>query len=181
MQELAAERAAVKAAVERLRFTPVLFEMGARPHPPRELYLAYLQQSDVFVGIYWQSYGWVAPGQTVSGLEDEYVSARDKPKLIYLKSPAPDRQPGLAAMIDRISSDGLSYRSFQTAEEMAPLGPDDLAVVLSDRFELPEPAPGEPPPPEWRLPASTSSFVGRQREIAHLQELLADPATRLVT
>ena len=37
MQELAAERVAVRAAVERLRLTPVLFELGARPHPPREL------------------------------------------------------------------------------------------------------------------------------------------------
>jgi hypothetical protein len=26
----------------------------------------------VFVGIYWQSNGWVAPGEQVSGLEDEY-------------------------------------------------------------------------------------------------------------
>ncbi len=30
-----------------------MFELGARPHPPRELYRAYLAQSDVFVGIYW--------------------------------------------------------------------------------------------------------------------------------
>ena len=32
---------------------------------------AYLQQSQVFVGIYWQRYGWVAPGMQISGLEDE--------------------------------------------------------------------------------------------------------------
>lgn len=53
--ELAPERAAVKAAIERLRLAPVLFEMGARPHPPRELYRAYLAQSDIFVGVSWQS------------------------------------------------------------------------------------------------------------------------------
>ena len=34
----------------------------ARGHRPEELYRAYLDQSDVFVGIYWQSYGWFAPG-----------------------------------------------------------------------------------------------------------------------
>ena len=43
--ELAEERAAVRAAIERLRLVPVMFELGARPHPPRELYRAYLVQS----------------------------------------------------------------------------------------------------------------------------------------
>jgi predicted ATPase len=181
MQELADERAAVRGAVERLRLTAVLFELGARPHPPRELYLAYLQQSDVFVGIYWQSYGWVAPDQTVSGLEDEYLSAGGKPKLVYLKTPAPDRDPRLVQMMDRIGSDGLSYRSFGTAEELGVLVADDLAVLLSERFELSEhPSAGEPAG-QWRLPAAASSFIGRQHELAQLRDVLTDPATRLVS
>ena len=33
LQELAPERAAARAAVERLRLIPVMFELGARPHP----------------------------------------------------------------------------------------------------------------------------------------------------
>jgi predicted ATPase len=181
MQELAAERVAVRAAIERLRLTPVLFELGARPHPPRELYLAYLQQSQVFVGIYWQQYGWVAPGQELSGLEDEYRAAAGKPKLIYLKTPAPNRQPRLTAMIDRIRSDGLSYRSFSTPEELAGLLADDLAVLLSERFEVPEGSAGEPLQPRWRLPQPPSSFIGRKREVAGLRDLLSTPATRLVT
>ncbi|WP_414683193.1 DUF4062 domain-containing protein, partial [Microbacterium sp. UBA3394] len=41
----------------------MMFELGARPHPPRTLYRSYLAQSDVFVGIYHASYGWVAPGE----------------------------------------------------------------------------------------------------------------------
>src|SRR5215469_10952632 len=75
LQELAAERQAVRDAVERLRLVPVMFELGARPHPPRHVYRSYLAQSQVFVGVYWQSYGWVAPGEQVSGLEDEYLLA----------------------------------------------------------------------------------------------------------
>jgi hypothetical protein len=71
MRELAAERQAVRDAVTRLRLVPVMFELGARSHPPREVYRAYLAQSQVFVGVYWQSYGWVAPGEEISGLEDE--------------------------------------------------------------------------------------------------------------
>jgi uncharacterized protein DUF4062 len=64
MGELAEERRAVSRAVSALRLTPVLFELGA--HPPREVYRAYLAQSDVFVGLYWQRYGWIGPGMAVS-------------------------------------------------------------------------------------------------------------------
>src|SRR6187399_1459830 len=70
--ELADERAVVARAISAVGLTPVLFELGARPHPPRELYRAYLAQSDIFVGIYGESYGWVAPGEEISGVEDEY-------------------------------------------------------------------------------------------------------------
>ena len=71
LQELAAERQAVRDAVIRLRLVPVMFELGARPHPPRQVYRSYLAQSQVFVGVYWQSYGWVAPGaQEVTGVPD---------------------------------------------------------------------------------------------------------------
>ena len=63
LRELAAERDAAREAVTRLRLVPVMFNLGARPHPPRQLYRAYLAQSQVFVGVYWQSYGWVAPGR----------------------------------------------------------------------------------------------------------------------
>src|SRR5262245_32971169 len=90
--ELAAERRAASDAITQLRLTPVLFELGARPYPPRELYRAYLEQSDVFVAIYGAAYGWVAPGMEVSGLEDEYRLAVGKPRLVYVKS-VPQHEP----------------------------------------------------------------------------------------
>jgi hypothetical protein len=82
LKELASEREAVRSAIGALRLSPVMFELGSRPHPPRELYRAYLAQSDVFVGLYWQSYGLVAPGDEGSGLEEEYELAGPLPKLI---------------------------------------------------------------------------------------------------
>src|SRR6266516_3014650 len=93
LQELADERAAARDAIQHLRLAPVLFELGARPHPPRDLYRAYLDQSHIFIGIYWQKYGWVAPGEAISGLEDEYRLSGTRPKLIYIKAPAPEREP----------------------------------------------------------------------------------------
>ena len=104
LKELAAERRAARAAIERLALAPVMFELGARPHPPRSLYRAYLEQSDIFVGIYWEQYGWVAPGEEVSGLEDEWNLAPDIPKLIYIK-PSDHRQERLEDLLDRIRDD----------------------------------------------------------------------------
>jgi len=51
LEELAAERAAARRAIARLHRAPVWYESGARPHPPRSMYRAYLEQSQVFVGI----------------------------------------------------------------------------------------------------------------------------------
>jgi hypothetical protein len=62
--ELAEERDAASAAVRTLRLTSLLRGPGAGSHP--------LDESDVFVGIYWQSYGWTASPSTLSGIEDEY-------------------------------------------------------------------------------------------------------------
>jgi predicted ATPase len=180
LTELAAERTAARTAITRLHLTPVMFETGARPHAPRELYRAYLAQSEVFVGIYWQQYGWVAPGETVSGLEDEYLLSGDQPKLIYLKAAA-ERQPRLAAMLARVEADDrASYKPFDTAEELAELLADDLAVLLTERFArlTPAAAPARRPAP---LPVPLTPIIGREDEIGAVTALLRDPEVRLVT
>ncbi|HNE80405.1 MAG TPA: DUF4062 domain-containing protein, partial [Flavobacteriales bacterium] len=85
LTEFREERAAVRRAIERLRLIPVVFEGGARPYPAQEIYRNYLDQSDVFVALYGRTYGYVAPGMAISGLEDEYRLAGDKPRLIYIR------------------------------------------------------------------------------------------------
>jgi hypothetical protein len=178
--ELAAERAAAREAIESLRLTPVLFELGARPHPPRQLYVAYLEQSDVFVGIYGESYGWVAPDMDVSGLEDEYRLAGEKPRLLYLKRPAPAREDRLTALIEQIKAEGdVSYRTFRDADELKRLLQDDLSVLLSERFR-PQRS-DDATRVRARLPASVDRFVGRDHELAALAGLLVAPDARLIT
>jgi predicted ATPase/class 3 adenylate cyclase len=165
LEELAAERAAARRAIGRLHLVPVWYESGARPHPPRGMYRAYLEQSQVFVGIYWQRYGWVAPGMDISGLEDEYRLAAGKPMLLYLKRPAPDQEPRLKAFIDSIRAAGaVSYRAFFTARELERLLADDLAVLLSESFAgatvsiRASPA-GPDEPAQAELPAGTVTFL----------------------
>lgn len=189
LQELAPEREAAARAIRRLRLAPVMFELGARPHAPRALYRAYLDQSDVFIGIYWQRYGWIAPGEDVSGLEDEFRLAGNRPKLIYVKTPAPEREPALRALLDRVRADDhTSYKAFSTLAQLRRLIEDDLALLLSERFAAqpaPAPAPAVAPdgvPTSASVPASTSSFVGREQEIKTLRQMLRRPEIqRLVT
>jgi len=145
LKELAAERKACRTAIERLRLAPVMFELGARPHPPRDLYRAYLEASDIFVGLYWERYGWVAPGESVSGLEDEYNLAPQLPKLIYIKETDGSREERLLGMLDRIRTDDTaSFKYFSTARELGTLLQDDLAIMLAERFDQSRPrgAPG---------------------------------------
>jgi hypothetical protein len=106
LAELADEREAVKAAIDAVGLTPVMFELGARPHPPQELYRAYLAQSDIFVGLYWERYGWVGPGMDISGLEDELRRSTDLPRLMYVKGPAPERDARLCDVFAEIEAAG---------------------------------------------------------------------------
>jgi predicted ATPase len=179
LQELAAERAAVRDAIAGLQLTPVLFELGARPHPPQALYRAYLEQSHVFVGIYGESYGWVAPGASISGIEDEYQLSHDLPRLLYVKEPAPEREPRLYGLLQRVEAEGaVAYKPYATASELAGLVAQDVALLLAERFHVAaEPSPAAAP---RTLPAPRTSFVGRSLELARLEELIAS-GTRLVT
>ena len=154
-------------AISTLRLTPVLFELGARPHPPRELYRAYLAQSDVFIGLYWQRYGQVGAGMEISGLEEEFQLAEGLPRLLYVKAPAPEREPRLADLLARIRQEA-SYRRFSTPAELGRLVRDDLATLLSERF-----AAGPRPPRRhrrefaWPAPAADGHHLAGRAGAGH--------------
>ncbi|NYE21357.1 DUF4062 domain-containing protein [Microbacterium immunditiarum] len=184
LRELAGERHAVREAIERMRLAPVMFELGARPHPPRSLYRSYLEQSDVFVGIYGASYGWVAPEEEVSGLEDEYnLAPRSMPKLIYIKD-VPARDERLEQLIARVQADDTAaYLHFSTAEELGERVSADLATLLAERFDesrADAPAPAEPDLAA-RVPAPYTTTIGRDGELAEIRALLAGGRHRVVS
>jgi len=185
LQELAEERRAAREAIEQLHLAPVMFELGARPHPPKELYRAYLDQSHIFIGIYWQKYGWVAPDMDVSGLEDEYNLSAGKPKLIYIKSPAPDREARLKGLLDRIKGDNVSYKYFGSADELRGSIADDLMMMLTEHFEMsgaaaPQPI-GPAAPSRPALPTPPTPLIGRDRELTDLLNLICAEEAALIT
>jgi predicted ATPase len=190
LAELAEERAAVSRAISALRLTPVLFELGARPHPPRELYRAYLAQSDIFVGLYWQRYGWIASDMDISGLEDEFRLSHSIPRLLYVKTPAPEREARLTSMLDELETEATdSYRSFRSPRELGRLVRDDLALLLSERFTSADnradrsasPASTTDKRGSRSLPVTSTSLIGREHDIVEVSKLLQTPEVRLVT
>lgn len=193
INELADERKAARQAIENLRLIPVFFEAGARPHPPRDLYSAYLEQSHIFLGIYWNSYGWVAPGAQISGLEDEYrLCGSKKPKLIYVKR-STDRQERLNHLLSDIEkSDSACYQQFSDAEELLRLIENDLSVLMSEIFEnaLMSTAlnqemsvlPGESIfQKKVDLPNIRSEIYGREEDLSKVEKLIMEKNTQLIT
>ena len=181
IHELTAERAAARKAVEGLRMSPIFFESGARPHPPRDLYRAYLEQSDIFVGVYWESYGWVAPEMDISGLEDEYRLAAGKPKLVYVKT-SQQREERLQQLLTHIASDGVSYRRFDRPSELKQLIENDLALLLAEHFQSgTDESFGDEEEELVALPAPVDTFVGRLRELEVLGRALSTDGDRLIT
>jgi predicted ATPase len=163
-----------------------MFEAGARPHPPQDLYKSYLAQSQVFVGIYWQSYGWVAPGTSVSGLEDEYNLSSGLPSLIYVKDPAPNREPALQRLLSRIrEANSASYVHFTSAEELEELVENDLALLLSERFESPDRAGplarSSQAPRSSNVPVPRSLLIDRDNELADAGKMLLRDDIALIT
>jgi hypothetical protein len=52
----------------------------------------------------------------ISGLEDEFQLSQAFPRLMYVKVPAPDREPRLTEMLARIEAEGsVSYRHLDDA------------------------------------------------------------------
>lgn len=190
INELADERIAARKAVENLRLIPVFFEAGARPHPPRDLYSSYLDQSHIFLGIYWNSYGWIAPGAAISGLEDEYrLCDKRKPKLIYIKD-SNERQPQLQKLIQDIeNSDTACYQKFKDAEELKRLIENDLSVLMSEIFEnslysendkIEEVEISQNRRID-ELPLLQQDIIGREEEFIKLEELIGRKDTNEIT
>jgi predicted ATPase len=175
--ELTAERDAARSAIEQLRLAPVMFEAGARPHPAQDVYRAYLDQSDVFVGIYWQRYGWIGPDMTISGLEDEFRRSEGLPRLLYVKRPAPDMEPGLRRMLGQMRSEGrVAYKAFADAAQLHDLLLDDLATLLAERFGGTREREG----PGSSIPVSATRLVGREHDVRELTRLARAERHRLV-
>ena len=191
LTELAEERVAVARAISALGLTPVMFELGARPQasagavPSLPGPIRHFHRP-----VPGERYGWIGPGKDISGLEDEFRLSRSIPRLLYVKTPAPEREARLTAMIGELDTQGtVSYRMFRSPRELGRLVRNDLAVLLSERFSAGDSGADRSPLPAASsgrrvprsLPKATTSLFGRGHDIAEVSRLLETPGVRLVT
>lgn len=175
------ERDAAIGAVRMLRLLPVVFEAGARIHPSREVYRSYVEQSDIFIGVYGDNTS-ANPDAEVPLLQDQFDASHGKPRLIYVKD-LPNVSPAMESFVADIASHAdVSYRRFRSAPELGELIADDLAVLLTERFSgRMDASTTVTTQPRPILPATPTSFVDRTGEMERVVELLRDPMVRLVT
>ena len=136
IRECSPERAAAREAILSINHEPVLFEdVGARAHPPQEIYRSRLATSHIFVGIYRESYGWIGPGMEISGVEDEFriATARGIDRLVYVYRKPTAREPRLEALIEEMKA-GLTLGFYSDPVQLGAQLRADLTAVVSDRF-----------------------------------------------
>ncbi|GIW05659.1 MAG: hypothetical protein KatS3mg060_0464 [Dehalococcoidia bacterium] len=167
--ELDEERAAARQAIAGLRLTPVVSGTPA--------------DSDIFVGIYGQEYGPVVPDDEISSIERDYRASRGKPRLIYLKEPAPARHHRLKTLLEQIRDGGAaSYQKVASIDELRERIANDLALLLTEQFmSAPAALPTSAAPRPNAPPRNLTPLLGREAELALLARLLDDPASWLVT
>ena len=138
IKECAAERAAVRDAIRSINHEPILFEeIGARPYPPRDVYKARLESSQIFIGIYRESYGWIdEPTMGISGVEDEFrlAATQGMDRLIYIYETPSSRDPKLQTLIDEAQNAGITFSLYTDPEQLKDRVRNDLTAVISNRF-----------------------------------------------
>jgi hypothetical protein len=159
MQELAAEREAIKAALEELHVKAWVFEKdaGARSQTIQETYLEEVEAADLYIGVFWKGYG----PYTIEEYEHAQMLGMDC--LIYDKRDdiQGHRDPELQAFLDRISAveSGLTVRWFNTPEDLGRFVKEDVAAwqarIIRDgrKSSAPEVYVG--------VPSMPTPFVGR--------------------
>jgi hypothetical protein len=137
MRDFAAERAAAKDAVTRLRQQPVMAEdFGAQPISSQTACLEGVRSSHIYIGIFGPRYGYVAPSSGRAATEEEFNEARrcGLPILCFEKKGS--KEPPQELFLQRIKAyeTGYSFASFDTPEELK------MAVVqaLNDQIGRPD-------------------------------------------
>ena len=116
------------------------------------------------------------------------------PRLIYIKSPAPDRQEALTAMLERLKThDSLAFKYFSTTSELRELVENDLLLLLVEKFEAARAAPvpvvekleeakvAAPHRPAGNIPVPRNPLIGRKLELELACRLIRKPGVGLVT
>jgi tetratricopeptide (TPR) repeat protein len=144
MAELAQERKIIAEALEQIFILPWVYEdeAGAQSQSIQQTYSHALDDSDIYLGVFWKGYGHYT-------VEDEFARAAEKgiPRLIYEKRQNIDeRDPKLQNFLDSISgvTDGLTIQRYTEPAELREMVKRDLIRLLTDTFRAYQAREGAP-------------------------------------
>jgi DNA-binding PadR family transcriptional regulator len=172
-EDLQPEREAVEQALHRMQDTSFagMEYFGSRPETPKEVSLAEVDRSDVYIGIFAHRYG--------SGItEAEYRRARkrDIPCLIYLKDdsvPVPpayiERDPEKIAKLEALKRDLKEQHTvsfFKSPDHLATQVVADLHNLLGSASSAREEKPAQPGPKyQITITDSQGITIGEQLQV----------------
>jgi hypothetical protein len=136
LTECAAERKFARDAITSLNHEPVMFELaGARPYPPRSIYLRGIEESNIFVGIYKEQYGYIAKDMDISGLEDEYRYATSLgiPRLLYTRKNC-NSESRLKQLVREMKGPDVTVGSYDTENDLYETIRDDITALVAEYF-----------------------------------------------
>lgn len=121
LKDLKIERDALKRTiVNDLKYNCYAFESGGSGHPARTTVLDHLRNSDIYVCIIGERYGYKIEGTNISATEDEYNHAKkwDKKILVYLKET--EREKETDEFLERVRDyeEGTITQTFKTNNEL---------------------------------------------------------------
>ncbi len=139
MEELAAERAAVKEALGELRIDAWLFEKdaGARPGSIEQTFLDEVEAADLYLGLFWNGWG------NYTREEYEHAGTHHKDRLVYEKrTELENRDARLQQFLDELGAveSGVTVRRFFTLAELRECVQEDLAAWQARRIRERSPA-----------------------------------------
>jgi hypothetical protein len=121
MRDFGLQRAAAKEAVIRLRQEPVMAEdFGAQPISSQTACLEGVRTSGIYVGIFGNRYGYVAPSSGLAATDEEFNEARRRGLPILCFEQKGDKEPAQAAFLQRIKDyeTGYAIVFFDTPDEL---------------------------------------------------------------
>lgn len=166
-KELADERRAVKKALAEYSMYGWRWEddAGARPEPIDSTYLTEVEACDIYIGLFWLSYG----PYTIE--EFEHARKQKKPCLIYEKHvDIAKRDPKLQAFLDDLQKvknvQGLTVCRFETTGQLAEKVQKDVMHLLTTVFRESRLQPSKPPSSQAPAPDTTISISATDGSMA---------------
>ncbi len=137
LEECVDERINARDAIISLGHDPVMFETaGARPYPPRSIYLKGVDSSLFFIGIYSDGYGDIAEGMDISGLEDEYQYAKTRgiQQLLYVKkiNAGGNRDERLEKLISDFLSPFITVSFYENPSDIYERVREDITALVAE-------------------------------------------------